>query len=138
MIKAKKKKCDKCDEVKLIWKNSGGKRYCQRCWSAHSATTMPKPTARQKQIPPRSSKRIKADAEYSLLRKKFLMDYPLCKAHIPGICTNLSTDVHHMAGRIGSLYLDVDNWLAVCRACHMHIETHPIESREQGFSKSKI
>lgn len=62
----------------------------------------------------------------------------MCQAHITGICTHHSTDVHHKAGRAGELYLNEEFWLAVCRACHMWIETHPKEAREKGFSVSKI
>lgn len=138
LMKIKMKLCDGCGEPRVIWKNHGGKRYCQRCWSAHSATTKPKPTARQKKLPPRSPKRIKEEAEYSKERKVFLVARPMCEAHIAGICTQHSTDVHHKAGRSGDLYLDKRYWLAVCRACHMWIETHPKEARELGYSLSKL
>jgi hypothetical protein len=93
---------------------------------------------KRKALPSRSQKRIKQEAEYSAKRKIFLSSHPLCKANLPGICTNHSTDVHHTAGRIGDLYLDETNWLALCRSCHMWIETHPREAREMKLSKSKL
>lgn len=140
----KKKPCDGCGNDRMIWKNHQGKRFCKQCWSAHSAASKPTikankslPRPSQKRIAPRSKKRIKEEKEYSDKRKPFLINHPLCQAHLPGICTQHSADVHHMAGRIGSLYLDEEHWLAVCRSCHMWIETHPREAREMGFSKSK-
>lgn len=138
MITQKLKRCDGCENDKVIWKNHEGKRYCKQCWSAHSGTTRTKPTAKRKALPFRSPKRIKEEAEYSKERKVFLSERCMCEAHLSGICTQYSTDVHHKAGRSGTLYLDKRFWLAVCRACHMWIETHPKEARELGFSESKL
>jgi len=136
-MKAKKKPCDGCGNDKVIWKNHQGKRYCKQCWSAHSVTTQPKPTAKRKALPHRSQKRIKEEAEYSQKRRVFLLNHPMCEAHLLGICTQHATDVHHKAGRTGTLYLDEKYWLATCRSCHMWIETHPKEAREMGLSLSK-
>lgn len=138
MIKRTKKPCDGCGNDKVIWKNHHGKRYCKQCWSAHSVTTKPKPTAKRKALPSRSQKRVKEEAEYSKERKVFLLANPMCQAHLTGICTQHATDVHHKAGRSGDLYLNKEYWFAACRACHMWIETHPKEARELGFSVSKI
>lgn len=132
------KKCDSCQKLSVIWKNDGGKRYCQRCWSAHSASTTPKPTARQKPIPPRSPKRSKQESQYGKLRKEFLSKYPMCQAHLPNTCTQIATDVHHMKGRIGNLLLNQTYWLALCRGCHNWIENHPEAAKELGFSLSRI
>jgi hypothetical protein len=137
-MKITKKLCDGlCGELRVIWKNDKGKRYCQQCWSAHKSTTTPKPTVRQKRLPSRSPRRIKEQAEYSKIRVPFLEEHPKCQAHLTGICTHHATDVHHKAGRSGELYLNQKYWLAVCRACHMWIETHPIQAREMGLSLSK-
>jgi len=62
----------------------------------------------------------------------------MCQAHIPGICTGHATDVHHKAGRVGDLLLDVTYWLAACRACHDWIERHPKEAKVIGFSLTRI
>jgi hypothetical protein len=138
-MKVIKKLCDgSCGELRVIWKNDKGKRYCWQCWSAHKSTTMPKPTARQKRLPSRSPKRAKEERIYSGKRIIFLSAHPMCQAHITGVCTHQSTDVHHKAGRSGDLYLDENFWLAVCRACHMYIELNPLWAREKGFSLSKI
>lgn len=136
MIKKIKKLCDGCGVPQFIWKNEGGKRFCKQCWSAHSSKVS-KPTVPQKPIPPRSPKRILEDAEYSAKRKLFLVKHPMCEAHLAGICTQYATDVHHMAGRLGDLLLDIRYWKAVCRACHTWIELHPIEAKEAGLSISR-
>lgn len=138
-MKPKPKKCDRCEELKPIWKNSGGKRYCRQCWSAHSVTSKLKPTVRQrKPIPARSSKRSKQETEYSKLRKEFLTKYPMCQAHLPKVCTQISTDVHHMKGRVGDLLLDQTHWLAVCRGCHYYIEMRPEAAKLLGYSKNRL
>jgi hypothetical protein len=128
--------CDGCGELRPIWKNKEGKRYCKQCWSAHSVTTKIKPT--QKRISPRSPKRSKQEAEYSKLRKEFLTKHPMCQAHLPQVCTQVSTDVHHMKGRIGDLLLDQAHWLSVCRGCHYWIEMRPQAAKELGFSINRL
>jgi len=134
----KKKLCDGCGDLKYIWKNSGGKRLCKQCSNTGVAKLSIKPTAKKKPISPRSPKRIKEEAIYSTQRKIFLGERPMCEAHLPGICTNHSTDVHHKMGRIGELLLNIIYWLSVCRACHDWIENHPKEAREKGFSLKRI
>jgi hypothetical protein len=132
----KTKPCEgSCEgEARIIWKKHEGKRYCKDCWNNLSRIQKPKPT--RKRIPSRSPKKIERDKEYSKLRIKFLDKYPMCHAHLY-CCGKLSTDVHHMAGRIGDNYLDITKWLPVCRPCHTWIEEHPKEAREMGLSLTK-
>ena len=138
-MKRIKKLCDgPCGELKFIWKNSGGKRYCRQCWSAHSVTTTPQPTVRRKRLPPRSPKRIKEDAVYSVERRIFLDEHPVCEAHLPGICTHVATEVHHKEGRTGDNYLDKTKWLGACHQCHCWITDHPKEALEAGLSLKRI
>lgn len=138
MIQVKKKPCDGCRLAKPIWKNDGGKRFCKQCWSAHSATTRTKPTAPQKKIPPKSSKRIVQDNLYSKQRKLFLTTHSMCKAALPGVCNGPACDIHHMKGRIGNLLLDETYWLPVCRACHYWIEMRPEAAKELGLSINRL
>jgi hypothetical protein len=136
-MQKKKKLCNgPCNSLQYIWKNEGGKRYCRRCWSAQSKPNT-KPTVRQKRIRPRSSKKIKLDTEYSILRKDFLEKNPLCQARLPGLCLGQASEIHHMAGKIGSLYCDVTNFLAICRPCHNHITQFSKEAIEMGLSKKR-
>lgn len=135
-MERKLKICCGCQQPKVIWKAHEGCKYCQNCWREHTPTT--KSTKPRQKIAPKSEKRTREEKIYSGKRLIFLNENPMCKAHLPGICTNHTTDVHHKAGRVGDLYLDVKFWLPVCRACHMWIETHPIQAREMGLSTSKI
>ncbi len=137
-IKAKTKLCDGCGEPKFIWKNQGGKRYCKQCWSALSVTTKPKPTAKQKRIPPRSLKRSKEEAIYSIKRGLYLEKHPMCEAHIPNICSGKATEVHHKRGRTGDDLTNEEFFLAVCHFCHVYIENNRLFAMEQGFSIKRI
>lgn len=134
-MKIKKKLCDGCLRMSVIWKNDKGKRYCQHCWSAHKNIIQSKPTAKQKRLPSRSHKRIKEEAEYSKKRVPFLEQHSRCQASLTGICTHYSTDVHHTKGgsERGISFLDQESWLAVCRACHQWIHEHPRQAREMGL-----
>jgi len=139
MIQAKKKICDGCLLESYIWKNVGGMKLCKQCSSNTGVAKLSiKPTAKSKPIAPRSQKRSKEERLYSANRVLFLQEHPMCQAHLPGICTKYSTDVHHKMGRIGELLLKIIYWLAVCRACHEWIENHPAEAQEKGFSIKRI
>jgi hypothetical protein len=120
--------CSSCNQLRRIWKNIKGERYCKVCWSKIQPPAV---------IPKQTTKRKKLDSSYSELRKEFLVSKPMCQAHISGICQNNSTDVHHMMGR-GSRYLDTTTWLSVCRACHNWIELNPESAKQLGFSKSRL
>lgn len=145
-MKAKLKFCDECKEERVIWKNDAGNRYCKFCWSKKQAMTASKGVAKiplktnrkSKPIPKRSVKRAKQEREYSKLRLTFLLSSPTCQAQLPNRCTGNSTDVHHKAGRIGSLLTDTDHWLSVCRGCHDWIELHPKEAKALGFSINRL
>jgi len=128
MIKAKLKKCAKCEEMKHIWKSDGKEKYCKECWYS-----IDKP----KSISPVSKKRQVEMDEYSKKRNIFLIANPNCQAKLVG-CTGKSTDIHHKQGRIGDNYLKMSTWLSVCRSCHSWIENNPLEAKELGFSESRL
>ena len=138
-MKAKLKLCDECSEMRMIWKNHEGNRYCKVCWLRMSAVTgkQNKPTNR-KPIARRSPKRAKQERDYMKERKTFLLSSPSCQAHLINICTKHSTDVHHKKGRIGQLLTDTKFFLAVCRPCHDWIELNPKEAKELGYSINRI
>lgn len=137
---AKKKTCSKCGELRVIWKNHSGNRYCQACWKLElpKSSYSNKPTARKKPIPKASPKRRIQETLYSRSRKVFINNHPKCEANLPQVCTKISTDVHHMKGRVGSLFLDERYWLSVCRGCHYWIEMRPEEAKLLGFSISRL
>lgn len=79
-----------------------------------------------------SAKLKKGNAEYSLLRKAFLAQHPVCQAILKG-CTVHANQVHHKAGR-GKNLLQVDTWLAVCANCHEWITINSAPAIELGLS----
>lgn len=123
-----KKMCAGCNNMSYIYKNISGKKYCKSC--AYKIA----PPVKIKKV---SEKKKKQDDEYSKLRKIYLDAHPFCEAKLPG-CTGDATDIHHLAGRIGEKYLDVTNFIALCRSCHSYIEIHPKEAKELGFSKNRL
>jgi hypothetical protein len=139
-LNSKKKPCDgTCGETRMIWKNHEGKRYCLPCWKAHSGSTkVAKTTGKRKRLPLCSPKRSQEERLYSGKRILFLEKHSMCQASLSGKCTLKSTDVHHMCGRSGSLYLDETQWLAVCRTCHDWIEKNPADAKALGFTKSRL
>lgn len=75
-----------------------------------------------------SQKQAKINAEYSRLRKDFLMEHPICE-----VCHSLpATQVHHKLRR-GINTLNVASWLAVDHLCHAKIEENGKWAREQGY-----
>jgi hypothetical protein len=137
MLQAKLKKCDGCSEVTTIWKKEGTQKFCKHCWNKQfkGLSSIKKPTAK-KPMRLQSSKIVKLNAAYMVLRDQFLKRKPFCEAHLPDCAIN-ACDVHHKAGRIGPLLLDDTQFLAVCRTCHNYIETHPKEAKLLDFSKSR-
>lgn len=129
----KPKQCSGCGEMKAIWKNSEGEKYCKDCWYKKMPPKYPR---QSKVLPTRSPKRAVLDQLYSVSRQQFLSRNPFCSARLEG-CTTHATDIHHKAGRSKN-YLDVLTWLAVCRSCHQWIELNPAKAKELGFSTSRI
>jgi hypothetical protein len=76
-----------------------------------------------KKISKIGSKRKKQNDEYSKLRKFYLDAHPFCEANLPGVCTSVATDIHHLySGKNrNKYYLDDTTWKAICRNCHIFI-----------------
>jgi hypothetical protein len=141
-IKLKKKQCDgPCGQIQFIFKNKDGKRYCRSCSVTIAGVAKKsgksKPTVRQYPISKRSNKKAAEDRIYSTKRKKFLEENPMCQAHLPG-CAGPSCQVHHKKGRIGSLYLDIEYWLAICDYCHKWVTEHSKEAITLELSLSRL
>lgn len=121
-----KKKCLDCNKPYVF-----SKGLCQYCWKIKFG----------KPIKKVSDKQSTRNDEYKIVRDEFMLEHPICQANINNSntrCSKNSTDCHHMAGKVGGLYLDKSNFLAVCRACHGYIELHPNEAKELGFSKNRL
>ena len=124
-MQTKKKLCAGCNTEQYIWKKEGPNRYCKSCWAKIKGGEL-----KRTPIKKRSSKLQKHDAEYTQLRRLYLLKHPMCQIKIPG-CTGTATDIHHMAYR-GDKYLDVETWKSACRHCHDWVHSHPKEARELG------
>jgi hypothetical protein len=136
-VESKKKYCSGCDSEQYIWKNDRGVKYCKSCWSCHKSkdtTQKPKTTPLSSKLKQKSDKQKAIDKAYTLMRKVYMTQNPLCNIKIPGICTGLSCDVHHMEGR-GIQTLVQATWVATCRECHSWCHLNPLEARELGFLK---
>jgi len=133
----KLKICSKCGLEAFIWSSRGGKKLCKKC--ATTGVVINKPTKKiAKPIAPRSQKRGLEEKLYSLKRKVFLQNHPMCQAHIQGVCTNNSSEVHHKKGRVGDDLLDETNWLALCHNCHEYVERERTWALEMGYSIKRI
>ena len=97
----------------------------------------PKPKSKPNRIKPRSNKRAKQEREYSRLRLEFLDANKQCQAKLTG-CLFEADQVHHQYGRLNSDLIDVNGFLAVCGVCHRWIEDNPLQSKQLGFSKSRL
>lgn len=107
------------------------------CINHHKLYGEPEPPKVKKPIKKVSDKEQKRQNEYKKVRKEYLSQNLFCKAGFPG-CTKLATDVHHMAGRLGDLLTDTENFLPVCRGCHSLIEVNPEAAKLAGLSKSRL
>ncbi len=81
-----------------------------------------------------SKKKSKEVAEYAVKRKNFLAKYNRCAVY-PRL---MATQVHHKKGRLGSLFLDENFWLAVSALGHKWIEEHPEEAYKKGYSLLRL
>ena len=82
----------------------------------------------------------KYDKEYSKLRKEYLQKNPMCKARIPGVCSNArgyNLTIHHKRGR-GEYLLDTTTWLPCCLFCHEWIENNVQAAKDMGLSENRL
>lgn len=122
MIPRKKKICKGCGNEKYIF----GKGLCDYCYKT-----------KQKKIKPISESHKKTLNEYKPIREAYLLKHKYCEANLKR-CTKVATEIHHKASKIGKLYTDDNNFLAVCRNCHTWIEENPKEAKELGFSENRL
>jgi len=138
---AKSKLCTQCNEVKPIWKNDKGKRYCRPCWSLVKPTSKTSLLTKRTPLKQVSDKQSKLNTVYSIARKEFLSrpGNNCCSAKLVPECTGCSQEltIHHSKGR-GKYLLDTTTWVALCIHCHMYVETHPEEAKALGYSDTRI
>lgn len=81
-----------------------------------------------------SDKMTKELAKYRRLRSQYLEATPTCE--VRG-CNRTATDIHHRRSR-GIYLCVVEYFLAVCRPCHLKIESEVIWAKEQGYSVDRL
>ena len=141
----KLKICSSCQKECYLWKSSP--KLCREC-AMKSATQVGnyklttksissdiKPVEKRTPINKKSDKQKKIDAAYSVLRKQFMKDHPLCMFKN---CISISTECHHIRGRGKDYMLDSREWMAVCKPHHDYIHANDKESRELGYLKSRL
>lgn len=85
-----------------------------------------------------SAKMAKDLQDYSVQRRQYLAGHTECEARVAPDCDGDSCEIHHSAKR-GSNLLNIETFVAVCRPCHVFIETvmSAEERRERGLLISK-
>jgi hypothetical protein len=130
--------CSKCPKTRT--RNLKKPRYTPYAYlqdqkSTKQAKTRQKPQKSQrKPIRPVSDKRKKQNAEYSVLRKQFLEEHPICQV----CCSEASNQIHHKRGRSGLWLTDISEFLAVCGDCHSWIEENRAEATKRGYLKLRL
>jgi 5-methylcytosine-specific restriction endonuclease McrA len=67
------------------------------------------------------------------LVRKLLLERPICQRCM----ADRSQDIHELKSRArGGSITDVENLVALCRACHQWVTENPKEAKEQGWLKS--
>ena len=87
-----------------------------------------KPSKPQKFVSPRSKLRAKQMAEYVPKMLAFLALNRKCQR-----CGDVSTCVHHFAGRRGRQLLVEKDWRASCSSCNIFAKEHPKEARVERW-----
>lgn len=92
---------------------------------------------KRKRIPAMSQKRAKQMRVYRVLRKKFLLENPLCRGCETIFPTDPTprpaTDIHHSNSRIGEQLNNTADWIQLCRTCHTWCHSFPSEARALGL-----
>lgn len=98
-----------------------------------------KTAVRQKPLPQFSKKRLADLKIYTVLRRDFLIDHPICECGMPDCDKGKSVDVHHtfMGSDRNRHFTDVDSWKAVSRKDHriIHDELSTEQMVEYGLRK---
>lgn len=132
-VKMKKCKAEGCSNM-FTPSYSTLQKYCSSQCTYNEKRKQPQRA--YKPINKKSDKRTKEEKIYAARRIVFLAKKENQKC--PVYPNQKTTEVHHKKGRVGSLYLDERFWLAVSHEGHKYIELNPIESKEKGWSMSRL
>ncbi len=85
-----------------------------------------------------STKRRRWLGEYAAARIETLArDAYTCRAQLPG-CTRFASDVHHLAGRVGSDANDLGNLVSLCSSCHRQVTEHEVDTYRLGLARKRV
>lgn len=117
-------------------------KYCQSINKHHSFKCFYKPKKEtvskpKNQIAKFSDKKLIELKQYRKLRDEYFKLNPICEAKLLN-CTYNATDIHHKAGKVGKLFLDVKYFCSLCRSCHSYLEVNPKFAKENGFSLDRL
>lgn len=125
MITRKKKTCNICETEQYIF----SKGRCQSCSQKSYAKNAVR--SKRKRIKVVSDKKLEDLKLYRENRDEYMFKHPVCEVDE---CENPSTDLHHKAGRSGSLLWNPKYFLATCHHCHfIRIHENPKWAREKGY-----
>jgi hypothetical protein len=126
----KKKICKSCQTEQFIW----ARGMCKRCDALNKPLQQKK---MYKPIPKISDKQAKRMRAYNAIATQFKRYHPICQARVK--CSGaLTTEVHHMRGRLGDLLFDSAHFLAVCSECHRFITDNSEQAFALGLSESRL
>lgn len=125
--RVKPAECIKCYKFKKAQKYAEKKREKEKREREAIKAGKKKKAKKIKQISDKQKKRLE---EYEKARDEYMAAHEVCE--VRG-CYNLANDLHHKAGRVGSLLSDKKYFMAVCRGCHENIHEHPKEAEREGY-----
>jgi hypothetical protein len=124
------KVCDEC----------GCKHYARgKCARHYKMPSQLNPRAMAKLVKPiakASSRQVKLNRAYKVIRDHYMRNHPVCEARLHG-CTYHSTDLHHRHGR-GQFLLNEATYTALCRSCHQWAEMNPVQAKQLGISGDRL
>lgn len=88
---------------------------------------------KRSRVNPKSTKTAARDARYATERAAFLAIRRRCEIEWER-CTLWATDIHHMQGRLPSVFFDQTKWKPACRSCHTLVTDNPGRAFAAGMS----
>lgn len=137
--------CDECDSKGVDLYRTNSPKRCKTCFfeekkrrfkenkKSTGKRTVLRSRKPKKNIAPVSNKKLQELSKYRPLRDKYLKENPDCE--VEG-CGNESNNLHHKAGRVGSLLYNTKYFMACCSNCHpqrIHHEANDGWARKMGY-----
>ena len=144
------KTCDACGKEGNLWKAKTKTQLglCKSCamknatqignYKITTKSSDIKPVEKKKSkknISPIAEKEKKRLAEYRVVRDEWLGINKRCQ--FPN-CYSRDVQLHHAAGRIGSLLTDTRYFRALCDTHHRWVELHPVEAKKMDLSVDRL